>query len=134
MSIIQPKFRTSRRNLLKGTGMFAALAFMPRNAMSEEEKKLTFYNYDTYIGENSLANFTTATGIEVKMDLFADGDELFTQLKAGNPGYDVIVPTNDKVERMAKANMLMQLDHSKIPNISNVDPAFMNPSFDPGRK
>jgi spermidine/putrescine transport system substrate-binding protein len=134
MSLIQPKFRPSRRRLLQGSGMFAALAFMPRNAMSEEEKKLTFYNYDTYIGENSLANFTAATGIEVKMDLFADGDELFTKLKAGNPGYDVIVPTNDKVERMAKANMIIPLDHSKIPNMVNVDPAFMNPSFDPGRK
>jgi spermidine/putrescine transport system substrate-binding protein len=134
MSIIQSKFRPSRRSLLKGSGMFAALAFMPRGAMAAEEKKLTFYNYDTYIGEHSLADFTAATGVEVKMDLFADGDELFTKLKAGNPGYDVIVPTNDKVERMVKANMLMPLDHSKIPNIGNVDPAFMNPAFDPGRK
>jgi spermidine/putrescine transport system substrate-binding protein len=134
MSLIQPKFRPTRRSLLSGTGMFAALAFLPRNAMSEEDKKLSFYNYDTYIGETTLADFNAATGIEVKMDLFADGDELFTKLKAGNPGYDVIVPTNDKVERMIKANMLIQLDHAKIPNIKNVDPNFMNPAFDPGRK
>ncbi len=134
MNTFQPLIRPTRRRLMQGAGMFAALAFLPRNAMSAEEKKLTFYNYDTYIGEHSLADFTAATGIEVKMDLFADGDELFTKLKAGNPGYDVIVPTNDKVERMAKANMLMPLDHSKIPNIANVDPAFLNPSFDPGRK
>jgi spermidine/putrescine transport system substrate-binding protein len=134
MSLIQPKFRPSRRSVLKGSGMFAALAFMPRNAMSEEEKKLTFYNFDTYIGTNSLADFNKATGIEVKLDLFADSDELFTKLKAGNPGYDVIVPTNDKVERMTKANMLMPLDLAKIPNIANIDPVFMNPSFDPGRK
>ena len=81
-----------------------------------------------------LTSTRQATGIEVKLDLFADGDELFTKLKAGNPGYDVIIPPNDKVERMSKANMLMALDHSKIPNIANIDPAFMNPSFDPGRK
>jgi spermidine/putrescine transport system substrate-binding protein len=134
MSLIQSKFRPTRRSLLRSTGMFAALAFLPRNAMSEEDKKLSFYNYDTYIGETTLADFLAATGIEVKMDLFADGDELFTKLKAGNPGYDVIVPTNDKVERMIKANMLIPLDHAKIPNIKNVDPNFMNPSFDPGRK
>lgn len=134
MSLIQPKFRPSRRSVLKGTGMVAALAFLPRNAMSAEEKKLTFYNFDTYIGETTLADFNAATGIEVKLDLFADSDELFTKLKAGNPGYDVIVPTNDKVERMSKANMLMPLDLSKIPNIANIDPTFMNPTFDPGRK
>jgi spermidine/putrescine transport system substrate-binding protein len=134
MSLLQPKFRPSRRSVLKGSGMFAALAFMPRNAMSAEEKKLTFYNYDTYIGTNTLADFNAATGIEVKLDLFADGDELFTKLKAGNPGYDVIVPANNTLERLITAKAVMPLDHSKIPNIANVDPAFMNPSFDPGRK
>ena len=127
--------KMNRRRLLRGSGaLFAGLTLLPYKAMSEEEKKLSFYNYDTYIGENTLADFTAATGIEVKMDLFADGDELFTKLKAGNPGYDVIIPTNDKVERMAKANMIIALDHGKIPNIANIDPAFMNPSFDPGRK
>jgi spermidine/putrescine transport system substrate-binding protein len=134
MTFITPKFRPTRRSLLKGSGMFAALAFMPRNAMSEEEKKLSFYNYDTYIGENTLAEFNAATGIEVKLDLFADGDELFTKLKAGNPGYDVIVPTSNTLERLIKANAVIPLDHSKIPNMTNIDPAFLNPSFDPGRK
>lgn len=135
MTLMQSRYRPNRRSLLKGTGaMFAGLTLLPRFALSEEEKKLSFYNYDTYIGEHTLEDFNQATGIEVKMDLFADGDELFTKLKAGNPGYDVIIPTNDKVERMVKANMLMPLDHSKIPNIANVDPAFMNPAFDPGRK
>jgi spermidine/putrescine transport system substrate-binding protein len=128
------RFRGNRRQLLKGAGMFAALTFLPRHALSEEEKKLSFFNYDTYTGENTLADFNAATGIEVKLDLFADGDELFTKLKAGNPGYDVIVPPSNTLERMIKANMVMALDHSKIPNIANVDQQFMNASFDPGRK
>jgi spermidine/putrescine transport system substrate-binding protein len=134
MSYIQPKYRPSRRSLLKNTGMFAALTMLPRGAMSAEEKKLSFYNYDTYTGETTLADFQTATGIEVKLDLFADGDELFTKLKAGNPGYDVIVPPNNTLERLIKANAVVPLDQSKIPNIANIDPLFMNPSFDPGRK
>jgi spermidine/putrescine transport system substrate-binding protein len=131
---ITNRFRGNRRQLLKGAGMFAALTFLPRHALSEEEKKLSFFNYDTYTGENTLADFNAATGIEVKLDLFADGDELFTKLKAGNPGYDVIVPPSNTLERMIKANMVIALDHSKIPNIANVDPLFMNASFDPGRK
>ena len=134
MSIRTKTIRNSRRNFLKGAGMMAGLTFLPRFAMSEEEKRLSFFNYDTYIGTHTIEDFTKATGIEVKTDLFADGDELFTKLKAGNPGYDVIVPTNDKVERMVKANMLIPLDHSKIPNMKNIDPSFLNPLFDPGRK
>ena len=61
MTILQPKFRPTRRSLMKGAGVFAAMSFLPRNAMSEEEKKLTFYNFDTYIGENTLADFNKAS-------------------------------------------------------------------------
>jgi spermidine/putrescine transport system substrate-binding protein len=126
----------SRRSFLSGLGAVAAgVTLLPRGAWSaEEEKKLNFYNWDTYIGETTLADFAKASGIEVKMDLFADNDELFAKLKEGNPGYDVIVPTNDYVERMIKADMIIELDHSKIPNFSNLDPTFQDASFDPGRK
>jgi spermidine/putrescine transport system substrate-binding protein len=135
MSIMNRGFRVNRRKLLAGTGAVAAgLTILPRFSLAEEEKKLSFYNFDTYIGENTLAEFNAATGIEVKLDLFADGDELFTKLKAGNPGYDVIVPNDKNIERMIKANMVMPMDFSKIPNVANVDPAFMKPSFDPERK
>ena len=101
---------------------------------SAEEARLNFYNWDTYIGETTLDDFEAATGIAVKMDLFADNDELFAKLKEGNPGYDVIVPTNDYVERMITAGMLEPLDHSKVPNMANITPVFQDAAFDPGRK
>lgn len=125
----------SRRQFLAGTGAVAAgLTFAPYKAFSAEEKKINFYNWDTYIGETTLADFSKATGIEAKMDLFADNDELFAKLKEGNPGYDVIVPTNDYVERMLKADMLVPLDHAKIPNMSNLEERFQDAAFDPGLK
>jgi len=135
MPVYCPGFSARRRSLLKGLGALGVgLTFMPRLSLSEEEKKLNFYNWDTYIGETTLADFEKATGITVKMDLFADNDELFAKLKAGNPGYDVIVPTNDNLERMIKANMVMPLDLAKLPNFKNLDPVFQDAAFDPGRK
>ena len=38
------------------------------------------------------------------------------------------------LERLIKANMVMPLDHSKIPNMSNIDKPFQDAAFDPGRK
>ncbi|MGE3829966.1 MAG: PotD/PotF family extracellular solute-binding protein [Parvibaculaceae bacterium] len=135
MTNYRPRFKPSRRSFLAGAGALGVgVTFLPRFSLSEEEKKLNFYNWDTYIGENTLADFEKATGIETKMDLFADNDELFAKLKAGNPGYDVIVPTNDNLERMIKANMVIPLDRSKIPNWSNIEPALQEAAFDPGRK
>ena len=127
--------RPTRRRFLAGAGAAAAgLSFLPQTALAGEEPKLNFYNWDTYIGETTLADFRALTGIAVRMDLYADNDELFARLKAGNPGYDVIVPTNDFVERMIAADMLMPLDHAAIPNMANIEPAFRDAAYDPGRR
>ena len=127
--------RLSRRRFLAGTGAAAAgLTFAPKLSWSVEEAKLNFYNWDTYIGETTLDDFKDASGVAVKMDLFADNDELFAKLKEGNPGYDVIVPTNDYVERMITADMLLPINRSQITNFGNIDPAFQDAKFDPGRK
>lgn len=99
-----------------------------------EEQKLNLYNWDTYTGKTTLADFRAKTGIEVKMSLFATNDELFAKLKAGNPGFDVIVPSNEYVTRFRLAGLLMPLDLAKIPNRVNLLPGFVDPPFDPGRR
>ncbi len=126
----------SRRAFLAALSASAAGGILlPRRARSAaEEKTLHFYNWDTYIAERTLDDFKQASGIAVKMDLYADNDELFAKLKAGNPGYDVIVPSNDYVERMIKAGMLVPLDHALLANRVNIDPVFQDAAFDPGRK
>jgi spermidine/putrescine transport system substrate-binding protein len=128
----------SRRSILKGLGAAAvgiSLMGKTSRARAEEEPKLNFYNWDTYIGEETLPNFTEQTGIDVNMSLFATNDELFAKLRAGNPGYDVIVPGSEFVERMIQASLLEPIDHAKIPNIKNIAPEFMTDApFDPGRK
>ena len=122
-----------RRRFLAGSAAVGLSLKLPRGARAAGGE-VNFYNWDTYIGENTLEDFEEATGIEVQYDLFADNAELFAKLRGGNPGYDVIVPTNDYVEQLIEAELLMPLDHAKIPNMANIDPLFMDPAFDPGRK
>jgi len=106
---------------------------------------VNFYNWDTYIGPTTLDDFREATGTSVNMSLFATNDELFARLRAGNPGFDVIVPSNEFVTRMSQAQMIQELDHSLIPNIANLSPQFKGAqlagdpeipeiAFDPGRR
>lgn len=133
-----------RRTLLQGLGVaavglsFGGLAACSKEgggtASTGEEATLNFYNWDTYIGETTLDDFAASSGITVNMSLFATNDELFAKLRAGNPGFDVIVPSNDFVERMVQSSLVQELDHSKIPNMANVDPTFIDVAYDPGRK
>ena len=139
---------SSRRSLLAGLGAAAAgislgglgaaglqgCASREKIGANGEEQKLNLYNWDTYTGKTTLADFKAATGVSVRMSLFASNDELFAKLRAGNPGFDVIVPSNEYVTRLRIAGLIQPLDLAKIPNRANIMPRFRNPPFDPGRR
>src|SRR5215475_7797492 len=127
----------SRRSLLKQFGA-AAIGMSLAPALeacgqSGGGRVVNFYNWDTYIGQTTLADFQHATGVPVHMDLFSDNDELFAKLRAGNSGYDVIVPSNEFVTRMSQAQLIQPLDRSKLPNFANIDHDFQDVAYDPGR-
>ena len=124
----------NRRGLLGSSLAVAAVVGSHPRLLNAQAREVNVFNWDTYIGPDTVDDFTEATGIEVRYDLFGSSDELFGRLREGNPGYDVIYPSNDYVERMIVADMLVPLDHSRIPNIANLDPAFTDPRFDPGRR
>src|ERR671922_2986391 len=124
----------SRRRVLKAAGAIGAVAALPRSAWSEEEKQLNVYNWDTYIGETTLQTYTDKTGVEVQYDLFANNEELLAKLKEGNPGFDVIFPSDYMVQTMITLGIVVPLDHAKLSNIGNIDPTFANPGYDPGMK
>ncbi len=131
MKPFKPNF--TRRNFLKTSGVAAVGLTFGSNAVFGAEK-LNVYNWDTYIGDNTLSNFSSTTGIEVQYDLYANLEEMFAKFQAGNPGYDVIVPSDYMLETMIAADMLEELDKSRLPNFKHVDPNFLNPSFDPDCK
>jgi spermidine/putrescine transport system substrate-binding protein len=127
--------RASRRKFLKGAAA-VGLTFtgLSRRAWAEEEKQLNFYNWDTYIGATTIDTFTEKTGIAVQTDFFANNEELLAKLKQGNPGYDVIVPSDYMVATMITLGIVNELDDSQIPNKKNVDPTMSNPAYDPNLK
>lgn len=125
----------SRRSFLKSTGAAAVVMSFSGNA-AQAAGNLNVYNWDTYIGETTLETFSEANDVKVQYDLFANNEELFAKFGAGNPGYDVIFPSDYMVEAMIASDMLEVIDHSKIPNMKHIDPNpnFSDPSFNPGLK
>ncbi len=128
----------SRRSLLQQFGA-AAIGISFSGSLSAcgqggGGRVVNFYNWDTYIGPTTLADFQAATDVPVNMSLFATNDELFARLRAGNPGFDVIVPSNEFVTRMSQAQMIQELNHDLIPNKANLLPEFQDAAFDPGRR
>src|SRR5690606_18616073 len=87
--------------------------------------QVNFYNWSDYIAEDTLPGFTEKTGINVTYDVYDSNEVLEAKLLAGNTGFDIVVPTNVYLLRQIKAGVFQELDKSKIPNYSNLDPELM---------
>ncbi len=99
-----------------------------------EAKVLNFYNWTDYIADDTIPNFQKETGIKVRYDNYSSNDELFAKLKAGNTGYDIIVPTDATLVKMKHGNLLQPLNLDLITNLENLDPRFRNAAYDPGNQ
>ena len=98
---------------------------------------LYVYNWGEYISDGSddsmdvVKEFEALTGINVEYTTFDSNESLFAKLKSGSAGYDVIIPSDYMVARLAAEGMLHKLDYSNIPNFDKyIDADFKNPEYD----
>jgi spermidine/putrescine transport system substrate-binding protein len=95
-------------------------------------KELSLYNWSDYIAKEVLDKFEQEFGVKVSVDNFDSNEALFAKFQAGgNPGYDVIVPSDYMVEKMITAGMLEKIDFANVPNVKNLDAAHYKLYFDP---
>jgi putrescine transport system substrate-binding protein len=98
----------------------AALA-LPCHAQ-QDEKVLNFYNWSSYIADDTIANFEKETGIKVRYDTFDSSEILHTKLVAGRTGYDIVMSSSGWGRMQADGGLLQPLDKSQLPNLKNLDP------------
>jgi spermidine/putrescine transport system substrate-binding protein len=102
--------------------------------VAAQKDKLHLYNWNNYIAPETVKRFEEQCKCQVVQTYYSDNEELLAKLAAGAKGYDVLVPTGNAVHALIRGNQLKPLDLSKITNLKNVDPAFLNSKFDPGNK
>ncbi|HIP86987.1 MAG TPA: spermidine/putrescine ABC transporter substrate-binding protein [Anaerolineales bacterium] len=122
--------------LLLLVGSLAASLVACGGRAGEEEQTLAselhVYNWSEYIDPQVYEDFEKEFGVHVVEDTFANNEELLAKLQAGAGGYDIIVPSDYMVAIMIEEGLLAELDHENLPNLSNLDPKFSNPPYDPG--
>ncbi|MFE4712217.1 PotD/PotF family extracellular solute-binding protein [Paenibacillus sp. NPDC056722] len=92
---------------------------------------LTIYNWGDYVDPAMLKEFEKETGITVIYQTFDSNEAMLTKVEQGGTTFDVVIPSDYAISKMKEENLLIPLDHSKIPNLVNIDPRFMNLPFDP---
>lgn len=101
-------------------------------SLAEEEKVLNVFTWEGYFDENTLAGFTEATGIKVNYSVFSSNEQMLLKLQAnGGSEYDIILASDYAIATAAKEGLLMPLDRSKLTGWDNLNPDYLNQSFDP---
>jgi spermidine/putrescine transport system substrate-binding protein len=95
---------------------------------------LTIFNWGDYIDATLVKQFEDETGIKVIYETFDSNEAMMTKIEQGGTTYDIAVPSEYMIDKMRQENLLIPLDHSKLPNLKNIDERFMDLPFDPDNK
>ena len=120
-------------SLLLAVVMVLSCVFLP-GCGEEQGEVVNVYNWGEYIDESIFEEFEAETGIHVNYATFASNEMLYSSIKGGGSTYDVIIPSDYMIARMINEDLLLELDYSKIPNMANLDPHYLNREFDPQQK
>ena len=108
--------------------LLAAAAALLCVACGPSKPVLNVYTWSDYIDPAVVEAFEKAYNCKVKLDFFDSNESMYAKIKAGATGYDLLNPSTYMSQKMFRENMIAKLDHSKLPNLKNVDKAFLKNS------
>ena len=101
---------------------------------ASKENILHLFNWNNYIAPRTIDHFEESCNCRLSQDYYSDNEEMLAKLAAGATGYDVIVPTGNAMDTLIRQGVLRPLDKSLLPNLRNINPAYLDTDFDPGNK
>ncbi|MBV6393375.1 MAG: Spermidine/putrescine-binding periplasmic protein [Anaerolineales bacterium] len=106
----------------------------PNPRMEVTSTELNIFVWTEYFPQDMLDCFELVYGIKLNRDEYSSNEEMYAKVSAGGTAYDLAQPTDYIVPLMIRTGLLQEFDHSKLPLLGNIDPNWMDQSFDPGNK
>ncbi len=101
----------------------------------KEDRTLFLYNWTYYTPDEVLRNFEKEFNCSVKVDSYASNEEMYSKLRAGAKGYDIVVPSQDYTSIMIKQGMFREIDQTIFTNRTNINPIVLEKAaYDPEMK
>ena len=110
---------------------------------SSKTLTLNVYNWGEYISDGSEDSLNTIKAFEewyketygqklkVNYTTYASNEDMYAKLSSGAVSYDVLVPSDYMIARLASENMLLPLDFSNIPIYEYLGEDFRGLYYDP---
>ena len=133
------------RKVLAGSvmGVAALLILVVSLAGGSDTLELNVYNWGEYISDGSDGSLNTVKAFEswyeetygekvhVNYTTYASNEDMYAKLKSGAVSYDVIIPSDYMVARLANEDMLLPLNFDNIPNYQYIEDQFRGLYYDP---
>lgn len=133
------------RKVLAGSvlGVAAVLILVVSVAGGSDTLELNVYNWGEYISDGSDDSLDTIKafeqwyyetyGVKVKVNYstYASNEDMYAKLSSGAVSFDVVIPSDYMIARMASEDMLLPLDFDNIPNYQYIDESFRGLYYDP---
>ena len=110
---------------------FTTLQMSAAGGTKTTKNTLTIFNWGEYINPDLITKFEKQTGYHVNYMTFDSNEAMYAKVKQGGTGYDIVVPSDYMVQKMAKENLLIKLNPKKIKGLKDDNPKLLNPQFDP---
>lgn len=93
--------------------------------------ELYFYNWSDYIDPETLELFEQEYGVRVIYDTYDANEDMIAKVRAGNSGYDIVVPSDYAVQIMVDEELVQPLDKSMLTNLGSMNKNYLGVYFDP---
>lgn len=114
--------------------LFYGVSVLEKSSTASGGGSITVYNWGEYIDPELVQQFEDENNINVVYETFDSNEAMMTKIDQGGTSYDVAMPSEYAIEKMKEDDLLIPIDHSKIPNLENIDPYFLDLAFDPGNE
>lgn len=101
--------------------IFFILTMLALASCSNQKEELHVYTWSDYIDTSLIEEFETLHNCKVIIDTFDSNESMYSKIKSGASGYDILVPTSYMAKLLYEQNLIIKLDHTKIPNIKYID-------------
>lgn len=87
--------------------------------------------FEKYCNENErIQQLTGGKKVKVNYSTYASNEDLYAKLDSKTVSYDIVIPSDYMVARLAKEGLIQKIDVSKIENYKYIDDSFKNLYYD----
>ncbi len=94
-----------------------------------EKPTLKVYNAGEYIETALLSDFENENNCNVVYETFDSNESMYTKVMSGEK-YDIIIPSDYMIERLAKEGFLQEIDKNKLSNYGEIMDNVLSQPFD----